>query len=72
LPLGALAANGRRLAASPRRRAEADARAVNAACLSGVLAQFDLPAVYRELAAKELQVIEPWNAEEQFIERESE
>ena len=32
------------------------------ALLPGVLTQFDLPDVYRELAGKELQVIEPWGA----------
>lgn len=32
------------------------------AMLPGVLTRFDLPDVYRELAGKELQVIEPWGA----------
>jgi hypothetical protein len=42
------------------------------AMVPGVLTQFDLPDIYRELAAKELQVIEPWNADGQVIGRESE
>jgi len=32
------------------------------ALLPGVLEQFDLPDVYRELASKSLQLIEPWDA----------
>lgn len=33
------------------------------AMLPGVLQRFDLPDVYRELAAKKLQLVEPWGAE---------
>jgi hypothetical protein len=30
--------------------------------LPGVLKEFDLPDIYRELSAKNLQLIEPWGA----------
>lgn len=40
------------------------------ALLPGVLTQFDLPDLYRELAVKELQLIEPWDAVAELSGRE--